>query len=107
MKYLEREKKTPDKFLKIPQKLLVQNTSTYKRNEVLQNVKIRSKKLILLMMMRPVLLQSGSQSHVPLINLPCLRMLPCPVYSPMDEVEVQDKDYLPLTSVPAYTCGSD
>ena len=30
-----------------------------------------------------------------------------PSYSPMDEVEVQDEDYLPLTSVPAYTRGSD
>ena len=30
-----------------------------------------------------------------------------PNCSPMVEVEVEDEDYLPLTSVPAYTCGSD
>ena len=30
-----------------------------------------------------------------------------PSYSPMDEVEVQDVDYLPLASVPACTHGSD
>ena len=30
-----------------------------------------------------------------------------PNYSPMVEVEVEDEDYLPLTSVPVYTHGSD
>ena len=28
-------------------------------------------------------------------------------HSPMVKVEVEDKDYLLLTSVPAYTCESD
>ena len=99
-------KKIPQKFLKIPQKFPVQNTSTYRQNEVTQKVRKSPS----------ISLSHDDETSLP----PKWASIPhatdqssspqdasMPNCSSMVEVEVEDKDYLPLTSVPVYTCGSD